>query len=87
MKFVDDRPYAKPEAAGKRLLELANSLTLRADGWVYVEKVNGPFLFQDKARPAEYGAGIAWLIDQGLIAMHEGGCYFTLTDKAKQAAP
>lgn len=85
MKYVNDR-YASPEAAGQRLLELAKSLDLREDGWVYVEKVNLPFLYQDMAKPVEYGAGIKWLIAEGLIKMHDSGCYFTLTDKAKATA-
>jgi hypothetical protein len=28
------------------------------DGRIYIETFNGPFLFGDKATPAEYGAGL-----------------------------
>ncbi|ETR75075.1 hypothetical protein X566_20245 [Afipia sp. P52-10] len=83
MKFVADRPYAKPEAAAKRLLEYALAIE-DSQNRIHVEKVNCPFLFQDKASPAEYGAGIKWLIAEGLIQMHESGGHFTLTEKAKQ---
>jgi hypothetical protein len=41
MKFVEDRPYAKPEAAARRLLEIANS----ADAEI-----------RDSSAVAQYGA-------------------------------
>lgn len=80
MKYVEDR-YATPEAAGKRLLEYARAVE-HPFHWVHVEKVNGPFLFQDKAKPAEFSAGMKWLVDQGLIKMDGSGCFFTLADMA-----
>ena len=48
--------------------------------------MNTPFLYGLGAKPAHYGAGIKWLIAEGLIEMQRGGCYFTLTDKAKATA-
>jgi len=32
---------------------------------VYIEKINGPFLFGDKATPAEYRAGLNYAIQKG----------------------
>jgi hypothetical protein len=86
MKYVEERPYAKPEAAGKRLLEIASTVDASDKGRIFVEKVNGPFLFEDKASPAEYGAGMKWLQEQGLILMDPrgSGCFFTFTDKGAQ---
>lgn len=80
MKDVDDK-YATPAAAGRRLLELAKE-NVSPNGWVYVERVNLPFLYRLGAKPSQYGAGIKWLIGEGLIEMHESGAYFTLSDKA-----
>ena len=77
--------YATPEAAGRRLLEYAKAVEHKFN-WVHVEKVNGPFLFKDMAKPAQYTLGMNWLIDNGYIEMDPkgSGCFFTLTDKAKQ---
>lgn len=84
MKDPDDK-YALPAAAGRKLLEIAKTIE-HPFNWVHVEKVNAPFLYGLGAKPAQYGAGIKWLIAEGLIEMQRGGCYFTLTDKAKAAA-
>lgn len=81
-KFVQELPYANPEAAGRRLLQLAATVD-HDQGWIHVEKVNGPFLFQDGGSPAGYSAGIRWLIETGRIEHHDSGCYFTLTQMAK----
>jgi hypothetical protein len=34
------------------------------DGRIYIEKLNGPFLFGDKGTPAEYSAGLALAIEK-----------------------
>jgi hypothetical protein len=46
MKFIDSRPYADPDAAARKLMEIANSVEAVQDGRIYIEKVNGPFLFE-----------------------------------------
>ena len=40
MKFVQERPYAKPELAAKRLLEIAAEIGPNAMGWYYVKKIS-----------------------------------------------
>jgi hypothetical protein len=57
MKFTEARPYADPEAAARKLLELANAFEPVQDGRIYIEKINGPFLFELKGTPAEYRHG------------------------------
>jgi hypothetical protein len=37
--------------------------------------LNGSFLFEDKVKPAEYGAGLKFAIDHGWLRMHESGTY------------
>jgi hypothetical protein len=50
MKFVTDRLFADPEAAARKLLELANTFEPIQDGRIYIEKINGPFLYELRAR-------------------------------------
>jgi len=79
MKFVEDRPYAKSEAAARRLLEIANA-TDADQGKVDVGQVNIVFL-REGGSPDEYRAGIERLKADGLISMHKSGGFFTFTDK------
>jgi hypothetical protein len=58
MKFIDPRPFANPDAAAHKLTELANAFEPVQDGRIYIEKINGPFLYQLKGTPAEYRAGL-----------------------------
>ncbi len=45
MKFVEKRSFADPEAAARKLLELADAFEPIQAGRIYIEKINGPFLF------------------------------------------
>ena len=45
------------------------------DGRIYIEKLNGPFLYVDRGTPAEYSAGLAYAIERGWIKMHESGTF------------
>ena len=58
LKLTADRPFADPEKAARRLLEHAHAFEPIQDGRIYIEKLNGPFLFGDKGTPAEYSAGL-----------------------------
>jgi hypothetical protein len=80
MKFVQPRSLAAPEAAAHKLLELANAFEPVQDGRIYVEKINGPFLFELKGTPAEYKAGLDLAIAKGWLVMHESGTYVRLTE-------
>lgn len=50
------------------------------DGRIYIEKINGPFLFELKGTPAEYRAGLDRAIANGWLWLHESGTYVKLTD-------
>jgi hypothetical protein len=54
------------------LLEVVSTVEPVQDGRIHIE-INGPFLFQDKGSPAEYGAGMKLAIERGWLAMHESG--------------
>ena len=53
MKFTSDRPYGDPEAAARKLLEIANSVQAVQDGRIHIEKINWPFLHELRGSPAE----------------------------------
>ena len=57
MKFAADRPWSDPEKAARKLLEIANAAEAAQDGRIYIELINGPFLYREKGTPAEYKAG------------------------------
>jgi hypothetical protein len=79
MKFTADRPYADPEKAARRLLEHAQAFEVIQDGRIYIEKINGPFLFGDKGTPAEYKAGLDLAIERGWLEVHESGTFVRFT--------
>jgi hypothetical protein len=54
LKLTADRPFAHPDKAARRLLEHANAFEPIQDGRIYIEKLNGPFLYIDRGSPAEY---------------------------------
>ncbi len=83
-KFVQPRPYADPEAAARKIMEIANGLEPYMDGRLLTELLNTPMLSQFKATPAEYGAGIKYAVDQGWLTMHESGTHFRFTEPGKE---
>jgi len=73
MKYVQPRPFADPEAAARKLMEIANATEAVQDGRIHIEQVNGPFLYTERGSPAEYGAGIERAIAKGwLCGMNPG---------------
>ena len=75
-KFVQPRRYADPEAAARKIIELANAVEPVQDGRIHIEKINGPFLFQLKGTPAEYKAGFDLASAKG---WHESGTFVRFT--------
>ena len=79
MKFAATRPYADPEKAARRIIEIASTIEPVQDGRLHVELINSPFLFKDKGSPAEYGAGKKLAIERGWLEMHESGTFVRFT--------
>jgi hypothetical protein len=73
MKFTTDRPFADAEKAARRLMQHAHACEVVQDGRIYIEKINGPFLYVDWGTPEEYAAGLALAIERGWLTMHESG--------------
>ena len=78
-KYVHPRPYADPDVAARKIVELANGLEPYMDGRLLIERINGPFLFELKGTPAEYKAGLDRAIEKGWLTKHESGTYLRFT--------
>jgi hypothetical protein len=80
MKLVETRAFADPDVAARKIVELANSIEPIQDGRIHIEKINGPMLFDLKATPAEYKAGLKRAIDKGWLVLHESGTFVRFTE-------
>jgi hypothetical protein len=80
VKYTADRPFADPEKAARKLLEIANTVEAVQDGRIHIEKINGPFLFKEGGSPAEYSAGLELAIAKGWLWRHESGVYVKFTE-------
>jgi hypothetical protein len=49
------------------------------EGRLLIELINGPMLFQEKATPAEYKAGLDRAIANGWLVLHESGTFVRFT--------
>ena len=79
MKFTTTRPYADPETAARKLIEIANSVEAVQDGRIYIELINGPMLCELKATPSEYSAGLKLAIERGWLTLDRSGTYVKFT--------
>jgi hypothetical protein len=79
MKFATDRPYSNPETAARKLIEIANAVETIQDGRIYIELTNAPLLFEHKASPAEYKAGLDLAMARGWLTLDRSGTYVKLT--------
>jgi hypothetical protein len=79
MKFAITRPYADPEVAARKLIEIANSVEAVQDGRIYIELINAPMLFEHKATPAEYKAGLDRAIERGWLTIDRSGTFVKFT--------
>src|SRR5437667_8519976 len=72
-------PLRRLEKVAQRLMEHAHAFDPIQDGRIYIEKLNGPFLFGDKGTPTKYAAGLDCAISRGWLVMHESGTYVKFT--------
>jgi len=71
MKFVDARPFADPDVAARKIVELANAVEPYFDNRILIEKINEPFLYELRGTPAEYKAGLDHAIEKGWLVLRE----------------
>jgi len=85
MKLTTERPFANPEAAARKLVEIASGIAPVQDGRIYIELVNAAFMRQHRGSGLEFGAGIKFAIERGWLELHESGTYVRLlkTEAAK----
>src|SRR5258706_13166267 len=77
MKFKGDRPFATPEAAERKLLELANTIEADHAGRLSVAVINRQFRDAGGSYE-EYGLAVKAAIAHGWITMHPSGGYLSL---------
>jgi hypothetical protein len=79
MKFAADRPYANPEAAARKLLQIAKSVQTIQDGRIYMAEIKEPFLSEHGGSSTEYDAGLKFGIERGWLHLHESGKFVRVT--------
>jgi hypothetical protein len=78
-KFVPPRPFANPDTAARKLIEIANDIEAVQDGRIYIERVNAPFLAAG-GTGEDFRVGIERAIATGWLWRHESGTYVKFTD-------
>ena len=78
MKFVEPSHFTDPDAAARKLVEIANAVEAVQDGRIYIERVNGAFL-EAGGTPDQYRAALASAISKGWLLRHESGTYVRFT--------
>src|SRR6266516_3818204 len=76
MKFKEDRPFAAPEAAERKLLELANAVEADHAGRLSVAVINRQFR-EAGGSYEEYGKAVKAAIEHGWLTMHPSGGYLS----------
>ena len=79
MKFVERHPFADPDAAARKVIEIANGVEAAQDGRIFIERVNEPFLAAGGSGQ-EFRAGVERAIALGWVWRHESGTYLKFTD-------
>jgi hypothetical protein len=79
MKFVEPSPFKDPEAAARKLVEIANTIEPAQDGRIYIKLVNAAFL-KAGGTAEQSRDGIKRAVDKGWMVRHESGTYVKFTD-------
>ncbi|MDN4982378.1 hypothetical protein QY049_03960 [Bradyrhizobium sp. WYCCWR 13022] len=77
MKHAAPRPFADPEAAARKLVEIASGIEPVQDGRIFIERVNMPFL-RSGGNGEEFRAGIMLAHERDMLELHESGTYVRL---------
>jgi hypothetical protein len=59
--------------------EIANAIEPAQEGRIFIELINAPFLYEHKASPAEYKAGLDLAINRGWLTLDRSGTYVKFT--------
>jgi hypothetical protein len=78
-EVIEHRPFAKPDIAARKLIEIANGIEAVQDGRIYIERVNAPFLGAGGSGE-DFRVGVERAIALGWLSRHESGTYVRFTD-------
>jgi hypothetical protein len=78
-KFVANRPFADPDVAARKIVEIANGVEAVQNGRIYIERISAPFLAVGGSGD-DFRVGIERAIALGWIWLHESGTYVKFTD-------
>ena len=78
MKFVEKSHFTDPDAAARKLVEIANTVEAVQDSRVYIELINIPFL-KEVGTPDQYRAALAHAVKLGWLLLHESGTFVKFT--------
>jgi hypothetical protein len=78
MKFIEPNIFADPDAAARKLVEIANASEAVQDGRIYIELINSRFL-KEGGTADQYRAALAKAIKLGWLLLHESGTYVKFT--------
>jgi len=79
MRFVEPRPFADPDVAARKLVEIASTIEPVQNGRIYIELVNAPFL-KAGGSVGEYRAALYRALAKGWLIRHESGTYVKFTE-------
>jgi len=79
VKCVERHPFADPDVAARKIVEIANGVEAVQEGRIFIERVNEPFLAAGGSAD-QFRAGIARAIALGWLWRHESGTYVRFTD-------
>jgi hypothetical protein len=77
MNFKEDHRFATPEAAERKLLELANAIEV-VQGRVPVSEINKQFMTAGGSA-AEYAGAVDAAVAHGWLTLHPCGGYLSFT--------
>jgi hypothetical protein len=77
MKFAADRPFADPEKAARKLIEIANATAAVQEGRTH--RTTQPGFLRADGSVDEYRAGLERAISNGWVIPHESGVYVKFT--------
>jgi hypothetical protein len=79
MKYVERRPFADPDTAARKVIEIANDVEAVQNGRIYIERVNAPFLAAGGSGE-DFRARIERAVALGWLWLHESGTYLKFTE-------
>jgi hypothetical protein len=80
MKFVTQSKFTDPDAAARKLLEIANGIEADHVGRVEIGTINEQFVSAGGSYD-EYSAAVKLAIERGYVTMHPSGAYLSFTQE------